>query len=434
MLAAALVLGFCATAKADDVLFENVRIFDGKGAALSAPSNVLVKGNVIERISTVPVEAEGAERIAGNGRTLMPGLIDAHWHAMLIASTPAEAMGDIGFANLAAGDEAEDTLMRGFTTVRDVGGPAFGLKRAIDQGLVNGPRIYPAGAMITVTSGHGDFRQLSDLPRTVGGPLTPMETSGGSIVVDSPDEVRLRAREQFMQGAVLLKVTAGGGVSSPHSPLDVTTFTAPELRAAVEIAENWGTYVAAHAFTPEAVEMAIDAGVKSIEHGFLMNEADAKLIAEKGVWLSLQPLHEMMRTGLPEGSVERAKADEVWPGIDRTYELAKKHKIKTAWGTDVLFSRAMARQQGAILASLVRWYTPAEALAMATGTNAELLALSGKRNPYPGKLGVVEEGALADLLLVEGNPLENIDLVADPGNNFKIIMKDGVIYKNTLAK
>jgi imidazolonepropionase-like amidohydrolase len=342
-------------------------------------------------------------------------------------------MTDIGFANLAAGDEATDTLMRGFTTVRDVGGPAFGLKRAIDRGIIDGPRIYPSGAMITVTSGHGDFRQPSDLPRRIGGPLTPMETSGGSIVVDSPDEVRLRAREQFMQGAVLLKVTAGGGVSSPHSPLDVTTFTASELRAAVEIADNWGTYVAAHAFTPEAIELAVEAGVKCIEHGFLMNEADARLIAEKGIWLSLQPLHETMRTGLPEGSVERAKADEVWPGIDRTYRLAKKYGIKTAWGTDVLFSRAMAQKQGAILASLARWYTPAEALAMATGTNAELLALSGKRNPYPGKLGVVEEGALADLLLVEGNPLEDIDLVADPANNFRIIMKDGVIYKNTLA-
>jgi imidazolonepropionase-like amidohydrolase len=434
-LPAAFLLGLCTAASADDVLFENVRIFDGKGAtALSAASNVLVKGNVIERISTDPIEAEGVQRIQGNGRTLMPGLIDAHWHAMLIATTPVEAMTDIGFANLAAGDEATDTLMRGFTTIRDVGGPAFGLKRAIDRGIVEGPRIYPSGAMMTVTSGHGDFRQMSDLPRRVGGLFTPMEITGGSIVVDSPDEVRLRAREQFMQGAVLLKVTAGGGVSSPHSPLDVTTFTAPELRAAVEIAENWGTYVAAHAFTSEAVQMSIEAGVKCIEHGFLMSEADAKLIAEKGIWLSLQPLHEMMRTGLREGSVERAKADEVWPGIGRTYELAKKYKIKTAWGTDVLFSRAMAQQQGAILASLTRWYTPAEALNMATGTNAELLALSGKRNPYPGKLGVVEEGALADLLLIEGNPLENIDLVADPASNFKIIMKDGVIYKNTLPE
>jgi imidazolonepropionase-like amidohydrolase len=174
--------------------------------------------------------------------------------------------------------------------------------------------------------------------------------------------------------------------------------------------------------------------VKCIEHGFLMDDATARMMAEKGIWLSLQPLPEEMRTGLPVGSVQRDKAEEVWPGIARAYEFAKKYKIKTAWGTDVLFSRALAQRQGAILASLARWYTPAEALTMATSANAELLALSGKRNPYPGKLGVVEEGALADLLLVDGNPLENINLVADPATSFKIIMKDGAIYKNTLTQ
>ena len=136
--------------------------------------------------------------------------------------------------------------------------------------------------------------------------------------------------------------------------------------------------------------------------------------------------------GLPEGSVQRAKADEVWPGIDKTYQLAKKYKIKTAFGTDILFSQRLAQRQGELLAKLVRWYTPAETLVMATGTNAQLLARSGKRNPYPGKLGVVEEGALADLLLVDGNPLENIELIADPGTNFVVIMKDGKVYKNEL--
>ena len=416
-------------------LFQNVRVFDGKSGALTAPANVLVKRNIIERISTAPIAAEaGITVIAGGGRTLMPGLIDNHWHAFLARLTPAQALGDFAFNILAAGDEATDTLMRGFTTVRDVGGPVFGLKRAIDAGIVKGPRIYPSGAIISVTSGHGDLRQFSDLPRTIGGMLTRMEQIGGSIIADSPDEVRMRVREQLMQGASQIKLTAGGGVSSPHSPIDVTTFTEAELRAAVEAAENWGTYVTAHAFIPLAIQRALAAGVKCIEHGFLMDEATAGLIAEKGAWLSLQPLPEEMRQGLPVGSVERAKADEVWPGIARTYELAKKYRIKTAWGTDVLFSRALAQRQGAILASLVRWHTPAEALAMATGTNAELLALSGKRNPYPGKLGVVEEGALADLLIVEGNPLENINLIADPANNLKVIMKDGAIYKNTLTR
>ena len=415
-------------------LFQNVRIFDGKGSSLSAPSNVLVKGNIIERISTEPIAAEpGVTVIAGNGRTLMPGLIDAHWHAMLIRPDPAQAIaGNVGYNNIAAGVEATDTLMRGFTTVRDVGGPVFGLKSAIDSGLIAGPRIYPSGAFITVTSGHGDFRQLSELPRTIGGTLSRMEQVGGSMVADSPDEVRLRVREQLMQGASQIKLTAGGGVSSPFSPIDVSTFTEAELRAAVEAADNWGTYVTVHAFTPAAIQRSIAAGVRCIEHGFLMDETTAKLISEKGVWLSLQPLPEELRKGFPVGSVQRAKADEVWPGIAATYELAKKYKIKTAWGTDVLFSQTLARQQGAILASLVRWYSPAEALAMATGTNAELLALSGKRSPYPGKLGVVEQGAVADLLLVDGNPLENITVIADPAKNFKVIMKDGRLHKNAL--
>jgi imidazolonepropionase-like amidohydrolase len=417
-------------------LFNNVRVFDGKGTSLSEPANVLVRGNLIDTISPSPIPVDRSATttiVDGGGRTLMPGLIDNHWHAMLARTTAAQAFGDVGYNNLVAGEEATDTLMRGFTTVRDVGGPVFGLKRAIDEGIVKGPRIYPSGAMITVTSGHGDFRQLTDLPRTIGGMLTRMEQVGGAIVADSPDEVRVRAREQLMQGASQVKLTAGGGVSSPFSPIDVTTFTEPELRAAVEAAENWGTYVAAHAFTSAAIRGAVAAGVKCIEHGFLMDDATAKLIAEKGVWLSMQPLPEDLRMGFPVGSVQRAKADEVWPGIGRSYELAKKYKIKTAWGTDVLFSRALAQQQGAILASLVRWYTPAEALVMATSTNAELLALSGKRNPYPGKLGVVEPGALADLLLVDGNPLDNIGMIADPAN-FKIIMKDGTIYKNTLTK
>ena len=424
-------------ADASVTLFQNVRVFDGKNGALSGPSHVLVRGNKIETISAQPIAVDrraDTRIIEGGGRTLMPGLIDAHWHAMLIRGTPAQLLGDVGYSNLVAGDEATDTLMRGFTTVRDVGGPVFGLKRAIDEGIVKGPRIYPSGAMITVTSGHGDFRQLTELPRTIGGMLSRMEQVGGSMVADSPDEVRVRAREQLMQGASQIKLTAGGGVSSPFSPIDVTTFTEPELRAAVEAAENWGTYVAAHAFTPAAIQRAIAAGVKCIEHGFLMDEATARLIAEKGIWLSLQPLPEELRLGFREGTVERAKAEEVWPGIARTYQFAKKYKIKTAWGTDVLFSRALAQRQGAILASLIRWYTPAEALVMATSTNAELLALSGPRNPYPGKLGVVEPGAFADLLLVEGNPLENLALVADPAKSFVVIMKDGAIYKNTLPK
>jgi imidazolonepropionase-like amidohydrolase len=297
---------------------------------------------------------------------------------------------------------------------------------------VAGPRIYPSGAMITITGGHGDFRQLYELPRTIGGAPSRMEEIGGSMVADSPDEVRVRAREQLMRGATQVKLTAGGGVASPFSPLDVSTFTEPELRAAVEAADNWGTYVAVHAYTPTAIQRSIAAGVKCIEHGHLMDEATARLMADKGIWLSTQPFSDL--TGASAlGPAEMAKKQEVVAGTDRVYKLAKQYRIKTAFGTDILFSQELAKQQGALLASLTRWYTPAEALIMATSTNAELLSLSGPRNPYPGRLGVVEQGALADLLLVAGNPLENIDLIADPAKNFLVIMKDGRIYKNSLS-
>jgi imidazolonepropionase-like amidohydrolase len=418
-------------------LFENVRIFDGKGPILSAPSHVLVRGNVIERISAAPVNvaAETDVRVVpGNGRVLMPGLIDMHWHAMLVRPTPAMLLtSDIGYSTLLAGVEATATLMRGFTTIRDLGGPSFDLKRAIDEELLPGPRIYPSGAVITITSGHGDFRQLSDLPRTIGGMLARVEQLGGSMIADSPDEVRLRVREQLMRGASQIKLTAGGGVASPFSPLDVSTFTEAELRAAVEAAENWGTYVCTHAYTPASIRRSIAAGVRCIEHGHLMDDATARLMAEKGIWLSTQPfLDRSAASGL--GPAEQAKMGQVVAGTDAVYALAKKYGIKTAFGTDILFSKALAERQGAMLASLARWYTPAEALVMATSSNAELLKLSGLRNPYPGRLGVVEEGALADLLLVDGNPLETLDFIADPAKNFIVIMKDGRIYKNTLPQ
>jgi imidazolonepropionase-like amidohydrolase len=415
------------------VLFKDVRVFDGKSDKLTANTSVLVLGNKIAKLGGDITAPEKAIIIDGAGRTLMPGLIDAHWHAMLVRPTPAEAITwDVGYGNLVAGAEATDTLLRGFTTVRDVGGPAFGLKRAIDEGVVAGPRIYPSGAVITVTSGHGDFRQPFELPRTLGGARTRMEQTGGSMVADSPDEVRLRTREQLMLGATQIKLTGGGGVASPHSPLDATTFTESELRAAVEAAENWGTYVTVHAYTPASIKRAISAGVKCIEHGHLMDEASAKLIAERGVWLSIQPLPDELADAFPPGSQQRAKAVEVFAGTDVAYRMARKHKLKTAWGTDIIFSPGLARRQGELLAKLERWYTPAEALAMATGTNAELLTLSGKRNPYPGKLGVVEEDALADLILVDGDPLANIQLIADPGKNFLVIMKDGKVYKNAV--
>jgi imidazolonepropionase-like amidohydrolase len=236
-----------------------------------------------------------------------------------------------------------------------------------------------------------------------------------------------------MQGASQIKLTAGGGVASPFSPLEVTTFTEAELRAAVEAATDWGTYVATHAYTSSAIQRSIAAGVKVIEHGHLMDEATARLIAEKGVWLSMQPFVDLGGAKMLPAAQQQQML-QVVAGTEAVYGYVKKYKIKTAFGTDILFSRELAERQGHGIVDLTRWFTPAEALAMATSANGELLALSGLRNPYPGKLGVVEQGALADLLIVDGNPLENIDLVADPANKFLVIMKDGVIYKNTMPK
>jgi imidazolonepropionase-like amidohydrolase len=438
---AAVLLTLCASAVAQPettTLFQNVRVFDGKSGTVSAPSNVLIKGNIIAGVSAADIAVDPKASptiIAGGGRVLMPGLIEAHWHAMMVAPTFATALtADMGYINLVAGREAEATLMRGFTTVRDMGGPTFGLKRAIDEGLVAGPRIYPSGAFISQTAGHGDFRQLSDIPRTPTTPLSYAERIGVAAIADSPDEVRLRARENLMRGASQVKLMAGGGVSSPFGPLDTTQYTEPELRAAVEAAEDWGTYVAAHAYTPRSIKRAIDAGVLCIEHGHLLDEATARLMADKGIWLSIQPFLDDEDANPVNSPMMRARQLEVITGTDRAYALAKKYKIKTAFGTDVLFDARLAGRQGAQLAKLVRWYTPGEALKMATGDNGQLLALSGLRSPYPGKLGVVEEGALADLLLVDGNPVENIGLISDPARNFVVIMKDGKIFKNALTR
>ena len=417
------------------VLFENVRVFDGKSKSLTPPGNVLVVGNVIQTISTSTITPSAeikVTRIAGGGRTLMPGLIDAHTHLMFSMLPQAAILtGDIGFINVVAVKGAKEMLMRGFTSARDLGGPVFGLKRGIDSGLIEGPRIWPSGAFVSQSGGHGDFRLPNDLPARPGD-HTFSERVGGAAIADSPDMVRQRVREQLALGATQIKLMAGGGVASSYDPLDVTQYSVPEIRAAVEAAENWGTYVTVHAYTPRAVRQAIDAGVKCIDHGQLLDDATAKLMAEKGIWWSLQPFTDDRPSAYPEGSPNRAKQLAMYKGTDFAYAMAKKYGIRTAWGTDNLFSAEQAAMQGANLAKMVRWYSPAEVLKMATADNGELLALSGPRNPYAGKVGVIEQGALADLLLVDGNPIADIKLVADPAKNFLVIMKDGKIYKNTL--
>lgn len=419
------------------VLFENVRIFDGVAEGLSTPMNVLVAGNLIKSISAAPIATPPdleLTRVQGGGRTLMPGLIDAHVHLMFATIPQVVALtSDVSFINVAAVKAANDMLLRGFTSVRDLGGPVFGLKQGVDRGLATGPRIWPSGAFISQTGGHGDFRLPNDFPARPGD-YTFGERVGATAIADEPDIVRKRTREQLTLGASQIKLMAGGGVSSVYDPLDVTQYTVPELRAAVEAAENWGTYVTVHAYTPRAVRQALDAGVKCIDHGQLLDEPTAALIAEKGAWWSLQPfLDDEDVTPFPEGSANRKKQLQMTAGTDNAYRLAKQYKIKTAWGTDVLFDAKVTARQGAQLTKLTRWYMPVEILRQATSVNAELLSLSGLRSPYEGKLGVVKEGALADLLLVTGDPIADLKLIENPAKNFVLIMKDGAIYKNTAA-
>jgi imidazolonepropionase-like amidohydrolase len=232
-------------------------------------------------------------------------------------------------------------------------------------------------------------------------------------------------RENLRFGASQIKLMAGGGTSSAYDPIDVTQYTLDEMKAAVEAAEDWNTYVAVHAYTPRAVRRAVEAGVKVIEHGQLLDEPTLQLMAEKGVWLSAQNLVEDTPNMDPQ---RREKRQPVVAGNSRVWPLAKKLGVKLAWGTDFLFEPELNAEQNAYLLRLKPWFTPAEILKLVTHDNAQLLALSGPRSPYAGMLGVVAEGALADLLLVDGNPLAHIDLMGD-AKNFSVIVKDGVIVK-----
>jgi hypothetical protein len=420
------------------ILINNVQIFNGKDNKIMK-GNILIEGNIIKTISSATIATDNTialKIIDGQGKFLMPGLIDAHVHLLFESVPQMQAMmSDFAMLNLIAAKAAEKQLLRGFTTVRDLGGGALTLAKAIDMGLVVGPRVYASGAFISQTGGHGDFGLPTDVPRKIG-ELSYAERNGMVAVADGADNVLMRTREQLRQGATQIKLMAGGGVSSDYDPLDVTQYTEAEFKAAVAAAENWGTYVTVHAYTPLAIKTAINAGVKCIDHGQLADDATAKLMAEKGIWWSLQPfLDNPKTTPFPEGSKNRLKQIEMTTGTDNAFALAKKYNIKTAWGTDVLFDPKIAASQGAKLSAMARWYTPFEILKMATATNAALLRMSGKRDPYQkGKLGEISEGAYADLIIVNGNPLEQINLVEDPDANFLLIMKDGKIYKDILKK
>lgn len=414
----------------DALRISNVNIFDSVEGRITGPNDVTVRDGLIASI-TPPAPDDIGPKIDGTGKTLMPGLIDAHWHAMFTTiSALAAQVSELGYVFARAVVSAEETLLRGFTTVRDLGGPVFGIKQAIDDGTILGPRIFPAGGFISQTGGHGDFRLPHEVPRGVCGHLSYTEIIGAAVIADGEAEVLRGAREMLRRGASQLKLMAGGGVASAYDPLDVAQFTETEMRAAVEAADNWGTYVTVHAYTPRAIRTAVAAGVRCVEHGHLIDDETAALLAEKDIWWCLQPfLDDEDAVAVPPANVPKFK--QMATGTDTAYELAIKHNVKVAFGTDTLFDAALARRQGTQLAKLTRWFTAAETLQQATIRNAELLAMSGPRNPYPGRLGVVAEGALADLILVDGDPVADISLIARPDEAFTAIIKEGRLVKGT---
>lgn len=421
------------TSVGQEIVFTDVRVFDGTSSELTAPTRVLVRDNLIAAIGDDVSTGANARVINAPGHTLMPGLIDVHVHLTFSALSMADLMSpDLTpqTAEKAAAREAEAMLLRGFTAVRDVGGPVWGVKAGIDQGRYPGPRVWPSGATISQTAGHGDFRMPQERSRRFFGQPSRAELLGATFIADGRADVLTAVRENLRFGASQIKMMAGGGTSSAYDPVDVTQYTFDEIRAGVEAAEDWGTYVTVHAYTPRAVRRAVEAGVRVIEHGQLIDEETLRLIADHDVWLSLQ----VLRASTPDMQpLRRAKRQPIIANQARVWSMARELGINLAWGTDFLFEPDRNAEQNQYIPLLAEWFSPAEILKLVTHDNARLLALSGLRSPYPGRLGVVEEGALADLLLVRGNPIKDLNLMTDPETNFVAIMKDGQLVKDMTA-
>lgn len=417
----------------NQVLITNARVFDGVSDDLTEPMAVLVEGNKIKQMGASIDAPATATVIDAQGRVMLPGFIDSHSHLMFQLSFGEAFSSDQFYWAYVATQAAEIYLDNGFTTVREVAGNSFSLKKAIDRGIVVGPRIYPSGPMISQTSGHSDHRTDAQKSAMVADePSIPMKYDMAQLA-DGRAEVLKAVREALRRGASQIKISVGGGTGSYADPLDTTQYTADEIRAAVEAAEDWNTYVTAHVYNPDGVRRAVENGVRCIEHGNLIDEASLRLMMENDVWLSPQVI---VYTYHPLGYTDdqKAKHDQAFAGIDTMFTAAKKIGFENiAFGTDVITDLAMLRRANEEFVHRTQWFTPVEVLRQATSKSGELMALSGPRNPYPGKLGVIEEGAYADLLLVNGNPLEDISILTQPAETLALIMKDGKIHKDTIG-
>jgi imidazolonepropionase-like amidohydrolase len=435
-------------------LFTNVHVFDGMNEALIENANVLVEGNLIKEVSTEAIEAGDATVIDGGGRTLMPGLIDAHTHfTHCVPGAGIDGLELTHWSEMGAMATvcATEHLMNGFTTVREMGGGSIGpgLKKAIDNGFINGPRIYPSGAYISQTSGHADFVPIVSHDQE----QTNLWRLGIAAIADGPDEVRKAVRKNLSLGASQIKLMGGGGVSSLKDPIHSSQYTSEEMMAAVEAAAQFDTYVGAHLYQDVDIRRALESGLMSIEHGQFMTDETAKLVIEKGAFHSLNASSlspDLFKHAVygAVGTPPYIKSKQFQVLAANLPEVLKNNPdMKVVFQTDLVFSAGEELRRGIDFEKFQHFNLlgPIRALRGMTSTNGELMALSGKMNPYPdGKLGVIEVGAYADILLVEGNPLEDMTVIganekwfdADARSQdlttLDLIMKDGVTYKTTL--
>ncbi len=412
-------------AKSHQFLFRNFTLLEPAFGEARDGYELLVEGDMVKELSTRPIRAATATVIDCGKRTLMPGLIDAHVHAMHseVNIRFLEAM-PLTLLTARAATRLRAMLDRGFTTVRDTGGADWGVKTAIETGHIVGPRLFIAGQSIGPTGGHSDSRR-----RTNGGGecICCNGLQFKSSVADGDDAVRKAAREQMRQGADHVKIMMSGGVASPYDPLDSLQFSDGEVAAAVEEAHAFGRYVCAHAYSAEAIARAARLGVRTIEHGNLIDDASARAMAAKGMYLvaNLVTYYAMKDRAAQWGMTGEslAKNDLVIEGGLKSLEICKRHSVPVAYGSDLLGELHWDQSKEFTIRQEV--VPPIDIIRSATLIGAEVLRL-------PGKVGTLQPGAYADIIIVDGEPLKNLALLGDQGKHLSLIMKAGQLHKNRL--
>jgi imidazolonepropionase-like amidohydrolase len=408
------------------ILFRNLKLLDPRWTAARGGHEVLIEGATIKEVSDKAIKASSARIVDCGGRTLMPGLIDCHVHVFLsevnirnLESVPLTLM------TARAADLMKGMIDRGFTTVRDTGGADWGIKTAVESGLIPGPRLFISGRAIGPTGGHSDSRRRTDTGAPPCGCCNAMVYA--MAIADGADEVRKVVREQMRQGADQIKIMCSGGVASPYDPLDSLQYSPAEIVAATDEAKNFGRYVLAHAYTPEAITRAVSNGVRTIEHGNLIDAKSAKLLASKGGFMIANLVtYFVMKERAAQFGMTKDMLDKnaiVMDGALRSLEICKKAGVEVGYGSDLLGPLQVEQSREFIYRAEV--LKPLEIIRQATLVGARILR-------HEGKLGVVEPGAFADLIVVDGDPLKKLELFLDQGAHLPVIMKAGRFHKNTL--